>query len=113
MRSKNTKKEGVIHISAQTGDGIVELKRKISQRLGINKISTEAPYLSTFRQQAAMALCSDAMLRSQSLIKNNHLDIEIIAFELRDALSAVDSLLGKTSPDDILNSVFSSFCVGK
>ena len=113
LRSKNTKKEGVIHISAQTGDGIVGLKRKISQRLGINKISTEAPYLSTSRQQAAMALCSDAMLRSQSLIKNNHLDIEIIAFELRDALSAVDSLLGKTSPDDILNSVFSSFCVGK
>ena len=69
--------------------------------------------MSTSRQQDAMALCSDAMLRSQSLVKNNHIDIEIIAFELREALSAVDSLLGKTSPDDILNSVFSSFCVGK
>ena len=113
LRPKNTSKDEIIHISAKTGSGVAELKRKISQQLGINKISTEAPYLSTSRQQVAMVLCSGAMLRSQSLIKNNHLDIEIIAFELRDALSAVDSLLGKTSPDDILNSVFSSFCVGK
>ena len=60
-----------------------------------------------------MVLCSEAILRSHSLIKKQHLDIEIVAFELREALNAVDSLLGKTSPDDILDHVFSSFCVGK
>ena len=60
-----------------------------------------------------MVDCSDAIQRSRSLIKKQHLDIEIIAFELREALNAVDALLGKTSPEDILDHVFNSFCVGK
>ena len=60
-----------------------------------------------------MVCCSDAIQRSRSLIKKQHLDIEIIAFELREALNAVDALLGKTSPEDILDHVFNSFCVGK
>ena len=60
-----------------------------------------------------MVACSDAIQRSRSLIKKQHLDIEIIAFELREALNAVDALLGKTSPEDILDHVFNSFCVGK
>ena len=60
-----------------------------------------------------MVRCSDAIQRSRSLIKKQHLDIEIVAFELREALNAVDALLGKTSPEDILDHVFNSFCVGK
>ena len=60
-----------------------------------------------------MVDCSDAIQRSRSLIKKQDLDIEIIAFELREALNAVDALLGKTSPEDILDHVFNSFCVGK
>ena len=85
----------------------------VSHQLGINKISTDAPSLSTSRQHVAMVRCSDAIQRSRSLIKKQHLDIEIIAFELREALNAVDALLGKTSPEDILDHVFNSFCVGK
>ena len=113
LRSNKTKKPDVIHISAKTGTGVPLLKRKISQQLGINKISSDAPSLSTSRQHVAMVRCSDAIQRSRSLIKKQHLDIEIIAFELREALNAVDALLGKTSPEDILDHVFNSFCVGK
>ncbi len=113
LRSNKTKNPDVIHISAKTGTGVPLLKRKISQQLGINKISTDTPSLSTSRQHVAMVRCSDAIQRSRSLIKKQHLDIEIIAFELREALNAVDALLGKTSPEDILDHVFNSFCVGK
>jgi len=113
LRSNKTRNSDVIHISAKTGDGIPLLKKKMSQQLGINKISSDAPYLSTSRQHIAMVDCSDAIQRSRSLIKKQHLDIEIIAFELREALNAVDALLGKTSPEDILDHVFNSFCVGK
>ena len=113
LQSNKTKNPSVIHISAKTGAGLPLLKRKISQQLGINKISTDSPSLSTSRQHVAMVACSDAIQRSRSLIKKQHLDIEIIAFELREALNAVDALLGKTSPEDILDHVFNSFCVGK
>jgi tRNA U34 5-carboxymethylaminomethyl modifying GTPase MnmE/TrmE len=39
--------------------------------------------------------------------------MEIVALELREAIDAIDVLMGKTSPDDILNSIFSTLCVGK
>ena len=40
-------------------------------------------------------------------------ELEIVAFELRDSINYIDELLGKTTVDDILNKVFSGFCVGK
>ena len=39
--------------------------------------------------------------------------MELVAFELRAALDALDTLMGKTSPDDILNNIFNNLCVGK
>ena len=38
---------------------------------------------------------------------------ELIAFEIRESISHLDQVLGKTHPDDILNKIFNNFCVGK
>ncbi len=38
---------------------------------------------------------------------------EMILLDLYRALSALDSLTGQTTPDDILNLIFSTFCIGK
>ena len=40
-------------------------------------------------------------------------EMELVAYELRDSIGAIDTLLGKTSPDDILNNIFKNLCVGK
>jgi len=39
--------------------------------------------------------------------------MELLSFEVRSALDAIDALLGKTSPDKILNNIFDKMCVGK
>jgi tRNA modification GTPase len=41
------------------------------------------------------------------------LSLDLIAFELRGAVSAVGEVVGKTSTEDLLNSIFSRFCIGK
>ena len=46
-------------------------------------------------------------------IINNNINIEILSFELREALDSIDLILGKTTPDDIINNIFSHMCVGK
>jgi tRNA modification GTPase len=38
---------------------------------------------------------------------------ELVSIELREALDSIGTILGKTTPDDILNNIFSQFCVGK
>jgi len=111
-RDKMTDKS-IIHISAINNLGVALLKEKISKALGVNKISTEATYLSTTRQHNAITLCSSAVNNALDLFVSSGLDVELLSFEIRTALDAIDSILGRTSPDEILNHVFGSLCVGK
>ena len=53
------------------------------------------------------------MVRTKKALKNGLHELEIAAFELRTAINNLDSFLGKITSDDILEKVFSGFCVGK
>ena len=57
-------------------------------------------------------MAEKALLTSISTIEQS-MPLEIVAADLRTALSALDELIGKTSPEDILGRIFSKFCIGK
>ncbi len=57
--------------------------------------------------------CSAALGRANDIITPPTFDVELFSFEIRSSLDAIDAILGKTSPDDILNHVFATMCVGK
>ena len=103
----------IIHISAKSGAGINDLKGRLINDLGINRLSTEEDYLSTSRQHLSIKKCSIALSRARSFFESDVLDVELLSFEIRTALDAIDALLGKTSPDKILNNIFDKMCVGK
>jgi tRNA modification GTPase len=103
----------IIHISAKSGAGINALKGRLINDLGINRLSTEEDYLSTSRQHLSIKKCSIALSRARSFFESDVLDVELLSFEVRSALDAIDALLGKTSPDKILNKIFDEMCVGK
>jgi tRNA modification GTPase len=111
-QSKNTE-DGAIHISVKKGLGFAFLNEQISLALGINKISTDETYISTARQHRAMVDCSFFIKKALTLTKQKTLDLELLSFEVRAALTSVDEILGKTTSEDILNNVFGSLCVGK
>ena len=113
LRGKKTNNGRVIHISSKKGIGVGVLKRRIIKELGINNISTEMTYLSTGRQYRAIKDCSAALDRASDIITPPTFDVELFSFEIRASLDAIDAILGKTSPDDILNHVFATMCVGK
>jgi tRNA modification GTPase len=54
-----------------------------------------------------------AALHSFSNEVSKNTSPELLAVELRDALDALGEILGTTTPDDILNTIFSNFCIGK
>lgn len=105
--------EGVIHISCKTREGLGPLLSKIKGEIGANKISTAASYLSTDRQFSALSACSSGVAAALRLASNTNPDLELVAFEAREALDSLDLLLGKTSAEDIINNIFSQMCVGK
>ena len=98
-------------ISAKDKVGITALKSKTEKFLKLKTESTASLFLSSKRQQTA--LINSVKHLKEALTKESLYEIEVIAHNLRIALNEFDLVLGRTTTDDILESVFSNFCVGK
>ena len=107
------KQTGIIPISALLGDGITNLKKTIKDKLISKNTQGSDVTLTTRRQEIAITSCRNSLGASLKYLNKNAPELEIVAFELRDSINHIDSLMGKTTVDDILNKVFSGFCVGK
>ena len=103
----------IIPVSALLGDGIASLKNTIKERLISKNTSGSDVVLTTRRQKIAITSCRNSLSASLKYLNKDAPELEIVAFELRDSINHIDTLMGKTTVDDILNKVFSGFCVGK
>ena len=97
--------------SALTGEGIPALRDRILA-LATGGAAAEPGLLTSLRHQQAIAAAraglADAECANESAIPH-----EMILLDLYRALWALDSLTGQTTPDDVLNLIFSTFCIGK
>jgi tRNA modification GTPase len=97
--------------SALTGEGIAELRQRILA-LATGGAAAEPGMLTSLRHQQAIAAALSA-LADAAQASANSIPHEMILLDLYRALWALDSLTGQTTPDDILNLIFSTFCIGK
>jgi tRNA modification GTPase len=97
--------------SALTGDGIAALRERIVA-LATGGAAAEPGLLTNLRQQQAIATARTAM-QDAANANASSIPHEMILLDLYRALWALDSLTGQTTPDDILNLIFSTFCIGK
>ena len=103
----------IIPVSALLGDGIAGLKNTIKEKLISKNTPGSDIVLTTRRQEIAITGCKNSLSASLKYLNKDAPELEIVAFELRDSINHIDALMGKTTVDDILNKVFSGFCVGK
>jgi len=103
----------VIPISASTGQGITSLVKQIKKRLGLLKANAAEPLITTIRQKSAMEKVSTSLSKTLKLLGENVEQIELPAQEVRNAINNIDLFTGKTTTNDVLDQVFSTFCVGK
>ena len=103
----------IIPVSALLGDGIAGLKNTIKEKLISKNTPGSDIVLTTRRQEIAITGCKNSLSASLKYLNKDTPELEIVAFELRDSINHIDALMGKTTVDDILNKVFSGFCVGK
>jgi tRNA modification GTPase len=97
--------------SALTGDGIAALRERILE-LATGGAAAEPGMLTSLRHQQAIAAAL-AALADAAQANANSIPHEMILLDLYRALWALDSLTGQTTSDDILNLIFSTFCIGK
>ena len=103
----------VVPVSALLGDGVGDLKKIIKEKLTSKNTPGSDTVLTTRRQVVAITGCKNSLVASLKHLKGGTPELEIVAFELRESVNYIDALMGKTTVDDILNKVFSGFCVGK
>ena len=97
--------------SALTGEGIGALRERILV-LATGGAASEPGLLTSLRHQQAVSAARSA-LSDAALANSNTIPHEMILIDLYRGLWALDSITGQTTPDDILNLIFSTFCIGK
>lgn len=105
--------EGQLYISAKTGDGLDRLKTRIKSAMQISSSTSDELMLTSARQFQALSVCESNLKQATALLQSPAVAFELVSVELREAIDAIDRLLGKTTADDIINNIFSNFCVGK
>ena len=103
--------DSALRTSALTGDGIAALRERIVT-LATGGAAAEPGLLTSVRHQLAISTARTA-LNDAAQANSNNIPHEMILIDLYRALWALDSLTGQTTPDDILNLIFSTFCIGK
>ena len=102
---------GALRTSALTGEGIPALRERILA-LATGGAASEPGMLTSLRHHQAITTAL-AALADAAQANANAIPHEMIMLDLYRALWALDSLTGQTTPDDILNLIFSTFCIGK
>jgi tRNA modification GTPase len=100
-------------ISAKFGKGMSELKDKIySLIINMAGKSDEDVIISNLRHKIALDRTADFVFQALTGL-NNGLSQEFVALDIREALDALGEITGETVTEDILDRIFSSFCIGK
>lgn len=98
-------------VSALLGEGMDALKKSIVSR--ISKMHREGEIvLTNLRHKEALETALEFLEKSKQGLEKN-LSLEFIALDTRKALDKVGEVIGKVYTDDILNQIFSQFCIGK
>jgi len=103
-----------VEISALTGRGLDRLQEEIFQMACGGRTSPEEvpDLVPNLRHKKALEAARPALIRAGEGLRNG-LAPELVALEINQALDALGGLIGLTTPDDVLEEIFSRFCLGK
>ena len=99
-------------ISAKTGGGADELEQAIKQRCGISNLDAGAGCRANERQRQCALAAQAAVDRAYNALHGG-MTADVAGLELEAALSSLYELSGKTASEEVIDRIFSRFCVGK
>ena len=102
-----------LDVSAATGAGVDELRRRLIQVLAPDGMAApEAGFITSLRHELLLKESVEALDRA-SEAAGFGLPHELLLLDCYASLRPLDALTGATTADDILNRIFSTFCIGK
>ena len=104
----------IICVSAKKHSGIRELNKAIVKLIEkiIPDYTDEGVTCTTERQKEKIILAINSLKKGLAVI-NKGKDLELLAFEMNEAINALKELTGEITTEDVLDKIFSNFCIGK
>jgi tRNA modification GTPase len=99
-------------LSAKTGAGLAELRQTLLQQVGWTQQS-EGLFIARARHVQALADVDAHLQLAAEHVQPGVVMLDLMAEELRLAQQALAAITGEFSADDLLGSIFSTFCIGK
>jgi tRNA modification GTPase len=108
---KTARDAGRLYVSGATGEGLTDLVEQI--RLALSARVAGAGVFVRERHRRAAQRAVAALRSALAEVKRGPDRVEFAADELRSAVLALDSLIGRVDVEDVLGEIFASFCIGK
>ena len=105
--------ENVIKISALNGDGLEKLYALISKMFSLEEINVDNDVIITnLRHKNLVSKAIQNVKKARDTVQQN-MPIDIIAIFVKEILEDLGNITGEIVTDDIINEIFSKFCLGK
>lgn len=112
-KSDVLKIENELCVSSKTREGLDELRNLLNEKLYAEKeLPAEDFWITSERERLCLEDALVGVNRAIELLRNNPA-VELIAFEIQIVRRALLSITGEISSEDVLQSIFSDFCIGK
>ena len=109
----NINKYNIVNMSIINNQGIEELKDKIIDMFNLSQIETKDPtYLSNTRSISTLQKCLDSIEEVEKGL-NNNMPIDMIELDIRNIWEELGTINGSTYEEELLDEMFSRFCLGK
>ncbi len=109
----NVDKSRIINMSIINNEGIEELKNKIIELFNLSELETKDPtYLSNTRSISILQTCLNSVKEIEKGLQNN-MPIDMIELDIRNIWEILGTINGTTYEEELLDEMFSRFCLGK
>jgi len=105
--------EAAVPVSALTGEGVPALRRRLVETITPQgRLEQDGGFITNLRHEQLLRESAEALEHTEHAVTLG-LPHEMLLLDLYAALRPIDSITGATTADDILNRIFSTFCIGK
>ena len=104
--------DDMLHISAKNNVGIDALRRLLREMTDTSQLGAGSIVVSNMRHYAALKSAREALDDARRAMRNS-LPTDLISEDLRRVIHHLGEITGDITSDDILQSIFSKFCIGK
>ena len=103
----------ILDVSVKENEGIEELYDKMAQIFNVSEIDTEnTSIITNIRHKQAIKNAKDSINQAIEVIENM-MPVDITAIYFKQAIEEINKITGENVTDDIINEIFSKFCLGK